>query len=406
MKIKLTNAAVEKLANSGDRPILVHDEDCRGFCVVVTPAGSKSFYFYGRINRRPKRILIGKFPDLNTVQARTICRGIIGDAAQGKVDPTPRARGGKTLGELFASYMRLHSIPNKRSSERDQGTWDTHLAGWKGRPILGITRSEVSDLIAGILSGERKKSAAHKARALLSSMFTFAIRQGWCDTNPVFHTHRPTYDKRERYITPDEAKKFFEAIGALRRQITRDYVMILILTGGRRQNVLSMEKTELDLDGARWTIPKSKYKGKRVMVIPLVPEAVEILRRRAANTDRFIFATNSKAGHLTWTQETVDKLRLYSGIMDIRLHDLRRTVGAWMNASGVSLRVIQEGLGHADIRTTAEHYTPTENAAVREALEAYAKLLPVLTVPDRYQGPPVKSKRPPSASRRRKASAS
>jgi site-specific recombinase XerD len=57
-----------------------------------------------------------------------------------------------------------------------------------------------------------------------------------------------------------------------------------------------------------------------------------------------------------------------AGLTDLRIHDLRRSMGSWMQAQGANLRTIQHGLGHGQIATTAKAYAVSEVEQVRQAM--------------------------------------
>lgn len=61
-------------------------------------------------------------------------------------------------------------------------------------------------------------------------------------------------------------------------------------------------------------------------------------------------------------------IRQRAGIPDVRIHDLRRTLGSWMAVAGTSLQVIGKSLGHRDLKST-EVYARLSVDPVREAVE-------------------------------------
>ena len=68
-------------------------------------------------------------------------------------------------------------------------------------------------------------------------------------------------------------------------------------------------------------------------------------------------------------------LELPPAIDDVRLHDLRRTLGSWLAQSGNSLHLIGKVLNHSDIKTTAIYARFGEDS-VRAALEQHgAKIM-------------------------------
>jgi integrase len=79
-----------------------------------------------------------------------------------------------------------------------------------------------------------------------------------------------------------------------------------------------------------------------------------------------------KGAHVLEFRKPWGKLLERAGIGNLRLHDVRRTLGSWLSKSGAALPVIKAALGHADIATTAI-YTRTEDAGVRKALEVAAQ---------------------------------
>lgn len=70
-RLNFTKAALLKApaANKGARDYH-YDEREAGLMMAITAAGSKSFYLYKRIEGRPERLLLGKFPDMTVEQAR------------------------------------------------------------------------------------------------------------------------------------------------------------------------------------------------------------------------------------------------------------------------------------------------------------------------------------------------
>jgi integrase len=58
----------------------------------------------------------------------------------------------------------------------------------------------------------------------------------------------------------------------------------------------------------------------------------------------------------------------YAGLDDVRLHDVRRTVGSWLASAGASGFLIQKALGHASIQSAAV-YARLDLDPVRRALE-------------------------------------
>ena len=84
-----------------------------------------------------------------------------------------------------------------------------------------------------------------------------------------------------------------------------------------------------------------------------------------------MFVGQNGAGHLHDMKRAWDRIRVKSGIHDVRFHDLRRTVGSWLAGSGESLHLIGKVLNHRDVSTPAIYARLNLNP-VRPALERNA----------------------------------
>ena len=83
---------------------------------------------------------------------------------------------------------------------------------------------------------------------------------------------------------------------------------------------------------------------------------------------RWVFPSSGKTGHIVEPKSAMAKIRELSGLTDVTLHDVRRTLGTWATTGGLSLRTVQLALGHRDSRTTAAHYAALETDAVRDGM--------------------------------------
>lgn len=88
--------------------------------------------------------------------------------------------------------------------------------------------------------------------------------------------------------------------------------------------------------------------------ITLTPEAVEILRARMVGKSPHVFpSSKAKSGHIADPRKAWERVLRASGLTDLRLHDLRRTLGSWQARTGASLLLIGKSLNHKDQASTA-----------------------------------------------------
>lgn len=127
-----------------------------------------------------------------------------------------------------------------------------------------------------------------------------------------------------------------------------------LFTGARYGNVAAMRWTEIDFDRMIWTIPAAKAKSDRPIIIALSPPAIAILRSRLERADAspYVFSVSGTARHVGAPHRPWDRFRAASGLTDLRIHDLRRSLGSWQAVAGASLAVIGASLGHANLKST------------------------------------------------------
>ena len=126
---------------------------------------------------------------------------------------------------------------------------------------------------------------------------------------------------------------------------------------------------DVDLTARYWRIPETK--SGSVVVVPLVPAAVEVLqaRHKANGSSPWVFPAKSASGHLSEPWAAWRRLLKRAGLSDLRIHDLRRSLGSWQAIGGSSLPIIGKSLGHSQPSTTAI-YARLSMDPVRSSVES------------------------------------
>ncbi|WP_254696824.1 integrase family protein [Octadecabacter sp. SW4] len=190
-----------------------YDEREKGLLMAVTPAGTKSFYLYKRIEGRPERLLLGRFPDISIENARKLATAAKGDIATGaNPQKDKRAiRDEMTFGALFAEYLEKYSKVHKRSWRYDEREVNKFLSRWFKRKISSFDRAEIERLHAKI----GKENGLYQANRILErirSIFNKAIEWGWQGQNPAVGVKKFKEQSRDRFLQPDELPRFFAAL--------------------------------------------------------------------------------------------------------------------------------------------------------------------------------------------------
>ena len=176
---------------------------------------------------------------------------------------------------------------------------------------------------------------------------------------------------RERFLKPDELEKFFTCLSKLSNEYgIQDYIYISLFTGARRANVLAMRWDQLDFDLGIWRIPRTKSGDSQTL--PLTSSALAILSKRfderSEDNDWVFPSKTSTSGHLVEPKKGWYALLKASGLEDLRMHDLRRTLGSYMAIGNQSLLVIGKVLGHKS-PTATQIYSRLTYDPLRQAME-------------------------------------
>jgi len=294
-------------------------------------------------------------------QARKEVARMTGELAQGgnPADDRRKARGETTVAELFDLYLENHAKPHKRTWKEDQWQFDRYLASWKVRKLSQVRKGDVAALHAKI-GKDNGIYAANRLLALLSCMFNFATGLGYEGANPTKGITRFKEQSRDRFLRADEIQAFFKSLESETDDTWRDFFAVALLTGARRANVQSMKWADMELQRGLWKIGADESKNAEPLLCVLAPAAVEILQRRAdanaaqdeAKQSEYVFPSCGKTGHVTEPKTAWKRIIDRAGIDNLRLHDLRRTLGSWQAAAGASLSVIGKSLGHRSLQAT------------------------------------------------------
>jgi integrase len=276
-----------------------------------------------------------------------------------------------TLGNLFDRYLELHAKPHKgpRSVAEDEALFRRYLETWRNRRLSETRRRDVERLHVGVAE-QHGIFAANRMLALLSTMFNKSLEWGWRGPNPCKGVRKFPEQSRERFVTTDEMPRFLRALAEEPNADFRDIVLLGLLTGARKSNILEMRWHDIDLKAAAWRIPQTK--GGKSQTVPLVTPALCCLSaRREKSISEWVFP-GSNGRHLVAVAKPWKRLAESASVRDLRLHDVRRSLGSWMNKAGIGLPTIKKALGHSDIATT-QIYARSEDPEVRQALEVTAQ---------------------------------
>ena len=285
-------------------------------------------------------------------------------------DPFERPRGRVTLAIVLEDYIERYLRANAKDADRaiKDARWqiEKYVSGWKARSLGSISRSNVEQLAASV-GQKHGHYSANRLLQLVRRLFNWAIEKNlWQGANPVAKIELFPEHKRSRRLQPAEMRKFLGTLSAERNVDLKDFLILSLFTGARKSDVLSMGWR--DLRDGKWTVPNPK--NREPYEVPLTREAAAVLARRIEGRKAecaWVFPSHGESGHIVDLKRAWEDFRKRAGVPDLRIHDLRRTLGSWQADAGVSLPTIGKSLGHKSLQAT-EVYSQVSLGPVRQAV--------------------------------------
>jgi integrase len=375
--MRLTKRVIDGLTytGQGNEQRIVWDDSLKGFGIRIYPSGRKAFLLSYRLNGRKHIMALGDYGVLTPDQARVAARNALVAVTNGQ-DPLgerQKAAHGETVADLCAAYMERYARPFKKSWEDDERRIRKYiLPGWRNLKVAAIKRADVAALHSKI--GKAHRYEANRVIELVSKMFSLAERWGFLpedNKNPAHGIDHYKEEKRDRWITPEELPRLAEAIDRDESPYARAALWLYLLTGVRKRELLRSRWDDIDWTRKELRIPETK--AGRTHYVPLSEPAISLLTQiPRMESNPHIIVGLKEGAHLVNIDRAWRRIRAAAGVEDVRLHDLRRTVGSWLAQAGNSLHLIGRVLNHSSQATTAV-YARFAQDHVREALEVHGQ---------------------------------
>jgi integrase len=381
-RIKLTKRAVESLPTAAASAIW-YDDKLAGFGVRVMPSGRR-FYFarYRNKHGRSRWFTIGEHGKVTADAARTKAQRVLQTVAVDGSDPSGEReafRAAPTVSDLLDRYIAEHV--ERRNRTRTQ-------VSFKGiverdiRPDLGhlqvaaVTRQDMHKFHAARAATPRQ---ANLILAVCSKAFSLA--ELWEmrpeGSNPCSRIQQYPENHRERFLSAEELGRLgatlrqAETVGlpwkkggrTLYRRLVTGAVELLLYTGCRLSEVLNLRWENIDFDVGVITL--SETKSGRPQLVTINAPARQVLKTLAeAEKSEGVLPSVSSAKRpisKAGIEAAWHRIRLVAQIEDVRLHDLRHTVGTYAGQSGANAFLVRDLLRHKNLAMTGRYVNRSDN---------------------------------------------
>ena len=376
-KKKLTKIICDAAAYEGKNGnfYALWDSELSGFGLRVTPSGGKSFVVSYRLKGRKRMMSLGRYGVMTIDAARKVARERLVEVVKG-IDPLEEkitARQSMKVKELCSVFLEKYSKIHKKTWKEDERRINSRIIPKFGnKRIEDLKRNHVIEYHQEI--GRMFRYESNRIITLISTIYEKAREWGLIEENhpnpargfPLFKE-----EARDRWVKPEELPALAEAIDTEKNIYIRACLWLYILTGCRKRELLRATWKDVDFNQRQLRLPDTK--AGTTQYVELSQPAIQILKdipRLQGN--EHVFPGIKEGKHLHNIDKPWRRVRKLAGLTDVRLHDLRRTMGSWLAISGTSQLMIGKILRHQD-KDSTEVYTHLSRDPLKEAVESYGE---------------------------------
>ncbi|MDB2403344.1 site-specific integrase [Litoricolaceae bacterium] len=258
------------------------------------------------------------------------------------------------VGSVYLPYVQQR----KRSWKIDLSLLTNHLL-----PAFG--RIELDDIDAGGLAQFQtnklregyERSSINRMTVLMKFIINSSMRWKHRERDRYWSEDAkelPVLKNRERFLSVEEADRLIAVCRNSGSPIAAHLIILLLLTGARKGELLNAKWDYLDLVSRTILVPVSKSNKARYLY--LSPDALGIIRSlRNISGQIHMFSPKNGKRPITNLQRVWEDIRKKAHLADCRLHDLRHSYASFLISGGRSLFEVQRLLGHADAKTTLRY---------------------------------------------------
>ena len=386
-KLQLTPALVSNVHCPADRKRLdMFDIQTKGLVLEVRESGGKTYYLrYQNQRGRTRQLRLADAKDVSLSQARALA-----DKARNKIaigedpcDEKALLRKVPTFGQFVADQYLPYVKTYKRSWDTDISLLKNHLLPrFEHRYLDTIVRQDIIKMHHDRRTAGAAAGSANRLLIMMRYIFNLAIR--WdapgikanpCAGVPLLEVN----NKKERYLSVDEAQRLYEAVRASENTMLQYIVPMLILTGARKREVLDAQWQDFDLARRIWRIPMSKSGKSRH--VPLGDGAMTVLSTMPRSMKcEWAFANPQTNKPFVSVFCAWNTARKNAGLADVRMHDLRHSFASLLVNSGRTLYEVQQILGHTQVKTT-QRYAHLSQDTLLDAANAATRAVGSVMLP-------------------------
>jgi len=379
---KLTHKLIDSLSHdphSKSAVLELSDVEVPGLKLAVTKAGHKMWWFRFRNNGTKKMLKLGSYPAVSLAEVRQMALELKGQLCRG-IDPTAEKKAEKVMPTVSEFAVREY-LPwaklNKRSWMDDESRLRREIGELIGQKKLQEVTTRDVMLVHSCVYQKNSAATANRYLALLSKLFSLASQWGHIEKNPARGVQKyREAGPRHRWLSGEELKRFLVALEAESDRSTSVAIQLLLLTGVRKMELLSLRWSDVDLQNMSFRLIRTKSGKSRVVVLNSMAYGLMLqLHSKKADGCPWVFPARTGDGHLIDLRKPLQRAMDRAKLQDLRPHDLRRSYASLLANAGVDIYQIKDLLGHSSVAVTQQSYAHLQQSTLRTASEVVARTL-------------------------------
>ncbi|MCS5711456.1 phage integrase central domain-containing protein [Candidatus Berkiella aquae] len=371
--------------------------DSKGLYLLLKPNGARYWRMKYRFANKEKAMALGVYPEVSLAEAREL-RDDARKKLKQNLDPVNERKQAKITAYIEATNQ--FETVAMEWLERQKNRWTPKhttkiLNAFKRYifPDLGhrsIVEINAPELLRTMRKIEAKGLHETCIKVLQScgAVFRYGIVTGRCDRNPAADlrgalTH--PVSTPQAALSAQELPEFLRTLKLYQgHRLTKVAINLIVLTFVRTTELRAAEWKEFDLDAKEpiWRIPAARMKMRSDHLVPLAPQAVELLRHvhQISGRSRLVFPSQASPSKPISQNTMIYALYRMGYHTRATMHGFRATASTILNEQGWRADVIERQLAHTERNKVRAVYNRAEYLSERrEMMLAWADYLDGLT---------------------------
>ena len=271
--------------------------------------------------------------------------------------------------------------------------------------VTDLTRHQYQKFINELLE-DRKTTTVKHINATMSNALKMAVDQNMIIKNPctgiIIKKVEEVTSKKIHFWNKNEIKDFLQTCKTDNMMYYYLFLM-LIRTGLRKGEAMALQWEDIDIEKCEINInktliyhlskeeaafgpPKTPNSYRRIKIDQFLIDELKNLqhiqkKNKLQYGDKysklnFVFCkSNGNRMRERTIQTAFERIKRKSGVTNIVIHDLRHTHAVMLLEAGVSMKEIQERLGHKDIMTTGNIYSHVTDAMELKSIDKFSEYM-------------------------------